>query len=99
MSTAMAVEDPDWGAHALAEIERLVEVGGRFTADDVREAVGEPHHPNQWGRIFTRAKELGLIVQVGWTRSRRRERHGSVLGIWTPNPRRQQTAFRYPRAA
>jgi hypothetical protein len=44
--------------------------GRRFTSDTVRKdallrSAGLPGHPNAWGRVFTRAKELGGIRKTG----------------------------------
>lgn len=61
-----------------------VRLGGRFTADDLRDKVPEPGHPNWWGAGFRRAISDGLIVQVGFVESRTPSRRGGVLRVWLP---------------
>lgn len=82
----MALENPDWAAEGLALIERMAAEGRRFSTDDLHEVIGEPRHPNQWGRLMRRAATLGYVEADGFMLSRRRSRHGAVIRVWAPNP-------------
>jgi hypothetical protein len=72
-----------WRAWALREIGILAANGLEFTADDVRQVVGEPDHPNRWGGVWLAARRAGLIVPTGQVRpSTTTTRHGSLVRVW-----------------
>jgi len=70
-----------WREAALRWVEVLA-AGEDFTAEDVREAVGDPVRPNAMGAVFNTARRHGLIVLVGLTTARRSPRHASRLPVW-----------------
>lgn len=82
MSQPIALEDLTWREDALDRVESLARTGQPFTSDEVREGFREPHHPNQWGGIYTTLANRGVIVQVGFRKSHMKSRKGSVTGIW-----------------
>jgi len=69
-----------------------VNMGGTFTADDLRDKVPEPGHPNWWGTGFRRGITAGLITQAGFQESHTPSRKGGLLRIWQP-----KGAHREPR--
>ncbi len=64
-------ESPNWSGKALDMLRRyLVEVGGEFQAEEVRQfsvknGLEEPPHLRAWGGVFVRAKHMGLIHCIG----------------------------------
>lgn len=85
MSTPLALENPGWADDVLALIERFCREGRRFTSDDLH-VVGEPAHPNMWGRVIRQAKDRGWIVSVETRCTGRRSGHGRLVRTWAPNP-------------
>jgi hypothetical protein len=72
-----------WRREALAQIEFLASTGREFTADDVRQAVGEPDIANRWGGVFLAARRAGLIEPTGQVRpSATTSRHASLVRVW-----------------
>lgn len=72
-----------WRNWALREIGILAANGHEFTADEVRQVVGEPDHPNRWGGVWLAARRAGLIVPTGQVRpSTTTTRHGSLVRVW-----------------
>lgn len=72
-----------WRKWALREIAIMAANGREFTADDVRQIVGEPDHPNRWGGIWLAARRAGLVVPTGEVRpSVTPSRHGSLVRVW-----------------
>lgn len=74
--------DPVWTERAKGVLERLAAAGVSFTADDVREAAGEPPSPGALGAVFLLAARRGRIRRIGLSRSRRLSRKGSMLSRW-----------------
>ena len=73
-----------WRAAAESVLLLLAERMIPFTADDVRaEGVGEPHHPNQWGVLFSTAHRAGWITPVATATSVRRSRNAGLNRVWT----------------
>ena len=72
-----------WRQGALREISIMAANGLEFTADDVRQVVGEPDHPNRWGGVWLAARRAGLVVPTGEVRpSTTASRHGSLVRVW-----------------
>lgn len=72
-----------WRAEAMTTIEFLASTGREFTADEVRQAVGEPDVANRWGGVFLAARRAGLIVPTGQVRpSGTVSRHASLVRVW-----------------
>ncbi|NNM44585.1 hypothetical protein [Knoellia koreensis] len=77
--------DDWWADGALRAIEALAAAGVIFSADDLRDDpynLPAPHHPSQWGAVFAKAKQAGLIKPVGYAASRTGSRNGGVLRLW-----------------
>lgn len=72
--------DADHAISALAV--RYHRTGQTFTADNVRESIGAPDHPNWWGVAFAAAKQRGLIEAVAFGAARAKSRNGGSLKIW-----------------
>ncbi|MFW6077939.1 MAG: hypothetical protein ACOC71_09300 [Hyphomicrobiales bacterium] len=71
-----------WREQALREIETMARSRIPFTADDVRERVGSPDHPNRWGGVFLAARRAGLIEVVNVRPSATPSRHASLVRVW-----------------
>lgn len=74
--------DRDWSDAAVEALEELAADGREFTADDVRDRVGEPESPGALGAVFRGAAAAEQIKLVGYRRSRRLSRHAGVIGVW-----------------
>lgn len=77
----------EWAQRADVAVGRLAfetVLGERenFCAEDVRQIVGDPPHPNVMGSVFLRAVRRGVIVGVGWKRATRREGHACRMQIY-----------------
>lgn len=84
LAAAVAI-NRDWLHYAEVTMAILIREGREFTADDIRSAIPagvEPHHPNCMGSLLGRARLDGRIVRVYDTRSGRRTRHSSRVGVW-----------------
>jgi len=55
---------------------------GQISADDVHEVFGEPPHNSQFGGLFAKLKQAGMIREVGRVRSKRPERNGAKVSLW-----------------
>lgn len=85
LPTPMVLDTKDeWFEAADAAIVDLVNRGRPFTADDLRELVPAPGHPNWVGSAFQHAAGAGLIRQTGFEQSRTKSRNGGVLRRWAP---------------
>ena len=71
----------EWTAAGLAIIDGQP-AGIRFTADDIRPHLPQPHHPNAFGALFMTAKARGLITRAGHATSRTRTRRHGEVKIW-----------------
>ena len=71
-----------WREAALAEIENMAASGIEFTADDIRERVGEPDIANRWGGVFLAARRAGLIETVAVKPSSTPSRHAGMVRVW-----------------
>ena len=65
-----------------------VRTGNTFSADDVRatlppETVAwiDTHH-QAWSALWAQARRTNLIHAVGWTNTKRRQRHGNPNRLW-----------------
>jgi len=73
----------DFQDRAALAIGRLAMRGKMFTAEDVRELVGDPPHPNAMGAALRIASREGAIIACGWKEASRGSAHGRVLRLWT----------------
>lgn len=74
--------DPWWASCFDTAVAYLASTGIPFTADDCRDLVPPPRHPNQVGARFNAAAKAGVIRQAGYALSRSRSRHAGVLRRW-----------------
>jgi CO dehydrogenase/acetyl-CoA synthase alpha subunit len=84
LAAAVAV-NRDWLHYAEASLSRLIVSGVEFTCDDVRHGIPvglEPHNPNVMGSLLAKARNDGHITRVYDTRSTRRTRNSSRVGVW-----------------
>ena len=84
--TAMVVEHERaevWREDARAMLEQVAALGEPFTTDDLY-TLGLPPEPhgNLMNKVLRDAAGEGLIVKVGVTTSKRRERKHGYTGIW-----------------
>lgn len=81
---AAALEDShaDWLEDAVATIHALAHAQETITADDVRQELRTPPHPNLPGIAFTTAKRLGYIEAVAHSTSTARSRKHGSLRTW-----------------
>lgn len=75
------------GVRELIErtLDRLIDQGSPFTADDVHALLPEdaqPHSSNLLPAAFRTYRVAGLITQVGWSTSTRPTRHAGVVRMW-----------------
>lgn len=74
--------DDNWKTRCDFVIRRMAQSGLPFTAEDVREQVGDPAHPNAIGSRFLKANKGGVIARVGYRTARRPEAHARVVAIY-----------------
>lgn len=91
MSTPAVLDDLTWPEDALNAIIQLSARGHEFAADDLAREFRKPPRPNMAGPVFTRAKDLGYIVGVGYRPSTAKSRKGGVIRTWTLNNNRKAT--------
>ena len=82
MALASLAEPEDFKQRARGAMSYLIGLGVPFTADDLRELVGDPEHPNVVGSLFSAAAKAGQIKCLGIRASSRAQRHASVQRIW-----------------
>jgi len=75
--------DPEWRDAADVMIGVLARGGHEFTAEDVRQWVGDPPNPNAWGGRFLMAMKKGIIRRIGYRPAKRKEAHARVLAVYT----------------
>lgn len=71
-----------WSEAASEAIVLLAERGQPFTANDVRDLVGDPPVPNSMGTAITNAHRAGLIRFLRYERSARTKRHAARIGVY-----------------
>jgi hypothetical protein len=74
--------DRDWSDAAADALRKLAARGMTFSAEDVRDLVGDPPTPNAFGAVFLQASRAGVIEPVGFVKSRRIQRHRSWTQTW-----------------
>ncbi len=82
IARANANTDTWWASVFDAAVGYFASTGIPFTADDVRELIPTPNHPNRTGARFHAANQAGVIRPVGFALSRSRSRHAGVLRLW-----------------
>ena len=71
-----------WIDDALDKVNARAFSIGNFTADDLRQYIGEPPHPNWTGCFIASLRCSGRIREVGRVRSNRPERNGAKIGLY-----------------
>lgn len=74
--------DAKWKSRCDTVIRTLAQSGLPFTAEDVREQVGDPPRQNAFGSRFLKANSSGLIEKVGYQTARRPEAHARILPVY-----------------
>jgi len=83
VSSVLTNELDAWKRDASQALAMLASNGEPFSADDIRERVGNPpHHFNAMGAVFRVASIQGLIRRVGYEQSTRSSRHASFRSMW-----------------
>ena len=76
--------DP-WRHNAERAVRNRCYIGQPFSANEIREDVGDPPRPNMFGSLFKWAERSGL---VGWkgemTPSDKPEAHARLVKLWHP---------------
>lgn len=81
--TAADSSHPYWRLAAEQAIRELAASGRVFTAEDLRDRVGQlGGHANSVGGLFLAAARRGDIVAAGYRQATRAEAHGRVLRAW-----------------
>lgn len=73
----------EWFEAAGEALDDLLDRQRIFSADDLRDAVPAPGHPNWWGTLFGGAHRAGKIRPTGYIISRTKTRKGGVIRQWT----------------
>jgi hypothetical protein len=74
--------DADWKGRCDSVIRTMAQSGLPFTAEDVREWVGNPPRQNAIGSRFLKANRDGIIDKVGYRMARRPEAHSRVVAVY-----------------
>lgn len=82
---ALSLDDKaEWFELANTELDKLIATKHLFSADDLRDKLPEPGHPNWFGSVFLAASAKNRIKQMGFQLSRSKSRRGGVVRVWTP---------------
>lgn len=88
---AMALEDPDWMADAVATIIGLSHTFQQFSADDIRRELRPAPSDKMPGAAFTAAKSAGYIEAAGYTISTASTRKHGVIRTWRRKQGQEQS--------
>ena len=85
---AEVAADAGWVEACLSAIQQKARTGRVFQAHDIAREfeIGEPAHPNMWGRTFQLAYRLDIIAKVSPVPSSRRTTCGSLTWTWRGTP-------------
>jgi len=73
----------EWVEDAMEVIHWFAGLDEPFTADNIRQMVGDPPHPNCIGAAFRNASKAGKIKFEGYQQSKRKGARARVLTVWT----------------
>lgn len=81
---AEANTDVWWASTAMSAIQAIAATGREFQAFDLVEDYGlvEPDTGKRWGGLLNAAAKQGVIVPVGFARSRRPSAAGALCRTW-----------------
>lgn len=71
-----------WVDESIARLGRLWKSGFEFEAAWLHTVLRDPPHHNAFGGLVNALKRRGLIEFLGYQKSTRPERNGSVIGKW-----------------
>ena len=74
--------DSEWRDAADAMITTLARGGHEFSAEEIRQWVGDPSNPNAWGGRFLAAIKRGIIRRIGYRQAKRPEAHARVIAVY-----------------
>lgn len=81
-----------WLDHANEALDKCIQLGVPFSADQLHAFIPEgvePHHPNAIGAFFRTAERAGRIKHTGqFVRASRSPRHGNPNGLWIGEPQK-----------
>ena len=72
--------DGEWIEKSVSKVLWFMRFRESFSADDIHGVVDEPLHPNKYGALMHALKPH--LELVGYTRSTRAGRNGSLLRLW-----------------
>lgn len=76
------INEGEWKEAAAEAVRLLAHSGVPFTAEEVREIVGDPERTNAMGAVFLVASQAGLIEPCGYRIPSRASRHANRLRVW-----------------
>lgn len=87
--------NPEWPERAYAFLVEFAKAHSEFISEDVSDAsraasMPQPPTDRAWGAIYRKAIKLGVIIQNGSGRSRRR--HNSICPKWASQIYRSKAA-------
>ena len=71
----------DWIEESIDQLVHILKPQS-FTADALHLLLISPDHDNWFGAMVACMKKRGLIKEIGWKVSKRRERNGARLILW-----------------
>ncbi len=88
ISTVLGHEPNEWKRKAYGII---LAATGEFTGEDlrflVRDAIGNPHHPNVWGGLIHHAVKRGYIREIGMGQMKDKRSHARRTPVYAPSNR------------
>jgi hypothetical protein len=85
-AAVLELEPAEWRELAAGVIAQYAELGIKFSNDDIRQHLPEPHHSGAWGGAFSSAAAKGIIREAGTERSRTKSRRNSKTTLWVGVP-------------
>ena len=75
----------DWKNQCDYIISWLARNGAEFTAEDVRDWIPEPPHPNAMGGRFLAAMKSNTITRLCYRKAKRPTAHARILAVYRGN--------------
>jgi len=72
----------EWATHAQAILEELIEIGVRFTAEDILSVLEPARSPGAMGAVIRRAARAGRSRCVDYRPASRVRARGRILRVW-----------------
>ena len=83
MTRSWAATSEEWKDVAWDTLINLAKSGEPFNADDIKEQIGPPDHPNAVGSLFSTARRRGIIEIVGMRPMRGAKAHARMTFLYT----------------